>query len=67
VWFIKTITLVIMLFGIFWISGYMATWVFKLTGCIWSGSAIFGVLMVTSGLSLALTESWTWLIDLIGY
>ena len=48
-WLLKTSTLAVALFGIFVLSGQLATWVFSWTGCLWTSSAIFGFSMLGAG------------------
>jgi hypothetical protein len=66
VWLIKPIVIAMVLFGIFLISGHVATWMFSLTGSIWGSAVVFGISMVTSVISLLCVESWSWILDLIG-
>ena len=54
-WFTKTVGLALLLFSAFMLSGQIAHWVFKYTGCIYTSSAVFGVSMITSVLVLVLT------------
>jgi hypothetical protein len=58
VWLIKTTTLAVALFGIFVLSGQIATWVFSWTGCLWTSSAIFGVTMLGAGAMLGIVSMW---------
>lgn len=58
VWITKTIALAALFFSLFVISGQLATWVFKLTGCIWTSSAVFGLSMLASSIVLAAWGVW---------
>jgi hypothetical protein len=58
VWLTKTIALAALFFSLFVISGQLATYVFKWTGCIWASSAVFGLSMLGSSTVLAVWGMW---------
>lgn len=51
------------LFGVFVLSGQIATWVFAWTGCLWTSSAIFGISMLSAGTLVWILGMW----DLLNY
>ena len=61
VWLLKTSTFAIVLFGIFVLSGQIATWVFSWTGCLWTSSAIFGISMIGAGTIMGIVGMWDFL------
>lgn len=58
VWLLKQSALVVGLFGIFVLSGKLATWVFTLTSCLWTSSALFGVIMLGAGTIIYVMSIW---------
>lgn len=58
VWLLKTAFVAVVLFGIFVLSGQIATWVFLWTGCLWTSSAIFGLSMLSAGTLFWIVSMW---------